>query len=107
MNHQDSTSLHKMMALLQDYVNHLRMTEFPRTDPRSSNTENYYMPSETVTADEWAEFENVYQVHAPKVFMNNSIRNVRRSWYAPSILLLIQCTDHATILQLFKGPAGI
>lgn len=68
-----------MMTLLQNYVNHLRKTELPATDPRSSNTENYYMPSETVAADEWAEFENVYQVHAPKVFMNNSIRNVRCS----------------------------
>lgn len=76
---QTSTSLHRMMALLQDYVNHLRTTEFPPTDPRSSNTKTYYMPSETVAAEEWAEFENVYQVHAPKVFMNNSIRNVRHS----------------------------
>jgi hypothetical protein len=78
-----------MLALLQDYVNHLRMTEYPHTGSRSSNIENYYMPSETVEADEWAEFENVYQLHAPKVFMNDSIRDVLRSWYAPLILLLI------------------
>ncbi|KAG1752693.1 golgi-body localization protein domain-containing protein [Suillus paluster] len=76
-----STSLHRMMALLQDYVNHLRMTEIPHTGPRSSNIENYYMPSETVAADEWAEFENVYQVHAPKVFMNNSIRDIMLQYY--------------------------
>jgi hypothetical protein len=65
-----------MVALLQDYANHLRMTEIPHTGSRSSNIENYYMPSETVEADEWAEFENVYQIHAPKVFMNDSIRDV-------------------------------
>ncbi|KAG0709732.1 golgi-body localization protein domain-containing protein [Suillus ampliporus] len=80
-NEGASTSLHRMMALLQDYVNHLRMTELPHTGPRSSNIENYYMPSETVAADEWAEFENVYQVHAPKVFMNNSIRDIMLQYY--------------------------
>lgn len=78
-----------MTALLQDYANHLRMTEIPHTGSRSSNIENYYMPSETVEADEWAEFENVYQFHAPKVFMNDSIRDVRHSWYASPILPLI------------------
>ncbi|KAG1892357.1 golgi-body localization protein domain-containing protein, partial [Suillus subluteus] len=76
-----STSLHRMIALLQDYVNHLRMTEIPHTGSRSSNIENYYMPSETVEADEWAEFENVYQLHAPKVFMNDSIRDVMLQYY--------------------------
>ncbi|KAG2367288.1 golgi-body localization protein domain-containing protein [Suillus spraguei] len=76
-----STSLHRMMALLQDYVNHLRMTEIPHAGSRSSNIENYYMPSETVEADEWAEFENVYQLHAPKVFMNDSIRDVMLQYY--------------------------
>ncbi|OJA13790.1 hypothetical protein AZE42_00523 [Rhizopogon vesiculosus] len=78
---EGTSTLHRMIALLQDYVNHLRMTEFPPTDPRSSNTENYYMPSDTVATDEWAEFENVYQVHAPKVFMNNSIRNIMLQYY--------------------------
>ncbi|KAG2152335.1 golgi-body localization protein domain-containing protein [Suillus cothurnatus] len=80
-NEGTSTSLHKMTALLQDYVNHLRMTEIPHTGSRSSNIENYYMPSETVEADEWAEFENVYQLHAPKVFMNDSIRDIMLQYY--------------------------
>ncbi|KAG2042334.1 golgi-body localization protein domain-containing protein [Suillus americanus] len=80
-NEGTSTSLHRMIALLQDYVNHLRMTEIPHTGSRSSNIENYYMPSETVEADEWAEFENVYQLHAPKVFMNDSIRDIMLQYY--------------------------
>lgn len=80
-NEGTSTSLHRMTALLQDYANHLRMTEIPHTGSRSSNIENYYMPSETVEADEWAEFENVYQFHAPKVFMNDSIRDVMLQYY--------------------------
>ncbi|KAG2156152.1 golgi-body localization protein domain-containing protein [Suillus clintonianus] len=80
-NEGTSNSLHRMMALLQDYANHLRMTENPHTASRSSNIENYYMPSETVEADEWAEFENVYQVHAPKVFMNDSIRDIMLQYY--------------------------
>lgn len=80
-NEGTSTSLQRMIALLQDYVNHLRMTEYPHTDSRSSNIENYYMPSETVEADEWAEFENVYQLHAPKVFMNDSIRDIMLQYY--------------------------
>ncbi|KAG2141789.1 golgi-body localization protein domain-containing protein [Suillus bovinus] len=80
-NEGTSNSLHRMTALLQDYVNHLRMIEIPHTGSRSSNIENYYMPSETVEADEWAEFENVYQFHAPKVFMNDSIRDVMLQYY--------------------------
>lgn len=80
-NEGTSTSLQRMIALLQDYVNHLRMTENPHTGSRSSNIENYYMPSETVEADEWAEFENVYQLHAPKVFMNDSIRDIMLQYY--------------------------
>jgi hypothetical protein len=35
------------------------------------------MPSDTVSPDEWSEFDNVYQVHCPKVFLNNAIRDVR------------------------------
>ncbi|KAG1768119.1 golgi-body localization protein domain-containing protein [Suillus occidentalis] len=80
-NEGTSNSLQRMIALLQDYVNHLRMTEYPHTGSRSSNIENYYMPSETVEADEWAEFENVYQLHAPKVFMNDSIRDIMLQYY--------------------------
>lgn len=58
-----------MIRLLEDYVNLLRGTE-------SGNRSTYYMATETVSSEEWASFDNVYQVHCPKVFMNESVRDV-------------------------------
>jgi hypothetical protein len=46
------------------------------TNAHASKEQTYYMPSDTVSADEWSCFDNVYQVHCPKIFMNNAIRDV-------------------------------
>jgi hypothetical protein len=47
------------------------------SNAHASKEQTYYMPSDTVSADEWSEFDNVYQVHSPRIFMNNAIRDVR------------------------------
>ena len=65
-----------MIALLRDYINHLTAVDQCPEGPRKSNVESYYMPAEMVSADEWADFENVYQVHSPNLFMCNDVRNV-------------------------------
>ena len=48
----------------------------------SGNQENadspsgYYIATDTVPVSEWLGFENVYQVHCPRLFLNESVRDV-------------------------------
>ena len=72
----DDKALEKKISLLETYVAHLREVEM-KSNARAGNEQTYYMPSDTVSADEWSEFDNVYQVHCPKIFLNNAIRDVR------------------------------
>lgn len=64
-----------MVILLQQYIAHLREVD-QLSESALSNFSNYYMPSELISASEWADFENVYQVHAPNLFMCDSVRDV-------------------------------
>ena len=64
----------KMVALLEGYLSHLQTKK--TTELTNNAMDNYFIPSFTVSPDEWAEFENVYQVHCPKIYMDNSIRDV-------------------------------
>ncbi|KAH7914213.1 golgi-body localization protein domain-containing protein [Hygrophoropsis aurantiaca] len=73
--------LNKMATLLEDYIAHLHAVDMPSEDSRHHDNSNYYMPSDTVSAHEWADFENVYQVHAPKVFMSVAIRDIMMQYY--------------------------
>lgn len=68
--------LAKMVTLLRDYINHLKAVDQYPEGARKSNVESYYMPAEMVSANEWADFENVYQVHSPNLFMCNAVRDV-------------------------------
>lgn len=68
-----------MISLLEDYANHLRTVDAESRSTPSSGPLTYYMPAETVSSDEWAEFDNVYQVHCPNLYMDNIIRDVRNS----------------------------
>jgi hypothetical protein len=65
-----------MVILLQHYIKHLEAVDQHPEGARKSNVESYYMPAEMVSADEWADFENVYQVHSPNLFMCNAVRDV-------------------------------
>ena len=65
-----------MISLLRNYVKHLQEVELTsQTDSRKGPL-NYYMPADSVSPDEWAEFDNVYQVHCPRIYMDNIIRDV-------------------------------
>lgn len=67
----------KMVTLLEDYVSVLKEVEIrPDAVPNRDATQNYYMPSDIVSSDEWADFDNVYQIHCPSIFMDSAIRDV-------------------------------
>lgn len=70
-----STSVRKNIALLNSYGLHLEKIE------ASAAQHNYYMPSEAVSQEEWAEFDNVYQLHFPQIFMNQTIRDIMMQYY--------------------------
>jgi diphthamide synthase subunit DPH2 len=65
-----------MISLLQNYVKHLQEVELTSQTTPSKGPLNYYMPSDSVSPDEWAEFDNVYQIHCPRICMDNIIRDV-------------------------------
>lgn len=64
-------SLDKKIELLQEYIEQLGHNS------QTSSEHVYYMPLDSVDASAWAEFGNVYHVHSPNIFFNNSNRNVR------------------------------
>lgn len=77
---KDPSSLQKMMSLLEDYVTFLRAE--PRSEETSKEaTQSYLMPSHTVSPAEWAEFENVYTIHCPKIYMDSAIRDIMIQYY--------------------------
>lgn len=63
-----------MIPLLQRYINHLIETDGGHSNDPSPH--NYSMPADSVSADEWAEFDNVFQIHCPKLFVDSAVRNV-------------------------------
>ena len=69
-----------MVTLLEDYVSVLKEVEIrPDAVPNRNATQNYYMPSDIVSSDEWADFDNVYQIHCPSIFMDSAVRDVSAS----------------------------
>jgi len=69
-------SVKKMLALLEEYIAVLRETEVRLDDPQTKEPQVYHMPTDIVSPDEWAEFDNVYQIHCPSVFMDSAVRDV-------------------------------
>lgn len=65
-----------MIALLQDYLTHLYEADANARKSETNGRQSYYMPADSVSPEEWAEFANVYQVHNPQLFMDNIIRDV-------------------------------
>ncbi|KAI6105796.1 hypothetical protein F5141DRAFT_1189568 [Pisolithus sp. B1] len=70
----------RMITLLGEYIAHLREMD-QLSEAAFSNLSNYYMPSDLISASEWADFENVYQVHAPSLFMSNPVRDLLIQYY--------------------------
>ncbi|KAF8897633.1 golgi-body localization protein domain-containing protein [Infundibulicybe gibba] len=76
----EQSSLGKMAALLQEYITLLQRTE-PTPKSKNRYTQNYHIPSDTVSPSEWAEFDHVYQIHCPKIFMDSAIRDIMIQYY--------------------------
>ena len=66
-----------MISLLEGYVNNLRQVDMAsQQTPGRNRNSSYYMPADMVSPEEWAGFDNVYQVHSPHIIMDNAIRDV-------------------------------
>ncbi|KAF8826840.1 hypothetical protein HHX47_DHR5000618 [Lentinula edodes] len=78
-NSSSESTAQKMIPLLQRYVNHLLDTEDGQT--QDATPYNYSMPADSVSADEWAEFDNVFQIHCPKLFVDSAVRDIMMQYY--------------------------
>lgn len=65
------SSLDKKIDLLRAYIHRI-------SNPAATSADSvYYIPSDCIDPASWKEFGNVYHVHSPLIFLNNSTRNVR------------------------------
>lgn len=64
-----------MLSLLESYISRLKDID----SAHIPSGETYELPADNVSAEEWAEFEHVYQIHFPRVFLDSVIRDVRHS----------------------------
>ncbi|KAF4601061.1 hypothetical protein EYR38_005710 [Pleurotus pulmonarius] len=71
----DRAATQRMIKLLEDYVNHLQEHN------SSSMDEAYLFPSDNATPEEWEMFDNVYQIHCPKIFLSSAIRDIMLQYY--------------------------
>lgn len=83
-SHNAPDDIQKMITLLESYIQRLRAID---AASKQSGSGHYQMPVDTVSPDEWADFDNVYQVHSPHVFIDNAIRDVRQQNYFGTRLL--------------------
>lgn len=74
------TSLTQMITLLERYTNHLSLLRSASSGPSEGDyttREGFYdMSTDTKLPQELGEFGHVYQVHCPKITMNNTTRDV-------------------------------
>lgn len=94
----------KMIALLEGYIQHLRELE---AASKVTGNAHYQMPVDTVSPNEWADFDNVYQVHSPHVFIDNGIRDVCSLPSSNLFVLLIFHPVTAAILSYLPFPTRI
>jgi hypothetical protein len=69
----------KQIALLEAYVEQLRKEDVE--DDEDDDRHSYYMPAHAVKPEEWADFDNVYQVHNPEIYMSNAVRDILVQYY--------------------------
>ncbi|KAG6873749.1 hypothetical protein C0995_011568 [Termitomyces sp. Mi166 len=72
-------TLEKMVALLEEYVLQLRRIE--SGSAKQQGTTNEADLAYSISPDEWAEFENVYHFHCPKVSLDSAVRDVILRYY--------------------------
>lgn len=79
INSNQEASSDKKVVLLEKYISHLHE---PYISPdRNDASSHYQIPSDTVSPDEWAEFDNVYQIHCPRIFMDATVRDIMMQYY--------------------------
>lgn len=69
-------SIQKKITLLEQYILHLEDDPETPSDGTDGVSRAYQIPSDTVSPDEWAEFDNVYQIHCPKISLDAAVRDV-------------------------------
>uniref|UniRef100_A0A0W0FJY9 Uncharacterized protein n=1 Tax=Moniliophthora roreri TaxID=221103 RepID=A0A0W0FJY9_MONRR len=77
-NAGDTQSRQRKIGLLEQYIDVLQKAE---TRPSSMEAYDYQMPADSVSPDEWAEFDNVYQIHCPKLFLDSAVRDIMMQYY--------------------------
>ncbi|PBK72706.1 hypothetical protein ARMSODRAFT_953107 [Armillaria solidipes] len=78
-NFNQDKSSGKKVFLLEKYISRLHE---PYINPDGKDASSHYqMPSDSVSPDEWAEFDNVYQIHCPKFFMDAAVRDIMMQYY--------------------------
>ena len=96
-----------MLALLEEYITALRESEARLDDPQTQDQYNYHMPTDIVSPDEWAEFDNVYQIHCPSVFMDSAVRDVCFLFLLITTIIIKVDADYDTILLLLSRTKRI
>ncbi|TFK23245.1 hypothetical protein FA15DRAFT_705606 [Coprinopsis marcescibilis] len=79
----DQQTAEKMVSLLEDYVALLQDLEAGNST--TSDLQSYFLPSEIISTAEWAEFENVYHIHCPSIFLDAAIRDIMMQYYHCSL----------------------
>ncbi|KAJ6598956.1 golgi-body localization protein domain-containing protein [Mycena vulgaris] len=77
----DLQTMEKMLVLLEDYITLLQETESGSRPMGDTNGHSYHIPADTLSEAEWAEFDNVYQIHCPKIFLDSAIRDILMQYY--------------------------
>ncbi|CCM03163.1 uncharacterized protein FIBRA_05285 [Fibroporia radiculosa] len=80
-NDGDENELRKKIALLNNYVQHLHKIDATSFSAVPQRIQSYHMPSDAVSPEDWAEFDHVYQVHSPQIYLNRTIRDVMMQYY--------------------------
>ncbi|KAF7331891.1 hypothetical protein MKEN_00069400 [Mycena kentingensis (nom. inval.)] len=80
----DIVTMEKMLSLLQDYISLLQDTQNGSRTAGESGGHSYHIPADTLSEAEWAEFDNVYQIHCPKFFLDSAIRDIMMQYYYSS-----------------------
>ncbi|KAF7301766.1 hypothetical protein MIND_00742200 [Mycena indigotica] len=80
-NDPDIATTKKMEKLLLDYIALLEQTRAGARTNGESGDHSYHIPADTVSEAEWAEFDNVYQIQCPKIFLDSAIRDIMMQYY--------------------------
>ncbi|KAF8913997.1 golgi-body localization protein domain-containing protein [Gymnopilus junonius] len=77
----NSQSIMKMVTMLEDYIAVLKEAEIRPDFSQEQAAQTYHMPAEIMSSDEWIEFDNVYQIHCPSIFMDSAVRDIMVQYY--------------------------